>query len=93
MLLDAAQMLYLATRAGAEAIGLEDEIGDFQPGKAADMVYIRPPVDTPLSAVLQRTETPEQALGAIFTLAGAESVQEVRVEGSIVHRLTPAIKQ
>ena len=93
MLLDAAQMLYLATRAGAEAIGLEDEIGDFQPGKAADMVYIRPPVDTPLSAVLQRTETPEQALGAIFTLAGADSVQEVRVEGSIVHRLTPAMKQ
>lgn len=92
-LLDAAQMLYLATRAGADAIGLEDETGDFQPGKAADVVYIRPPADSPLSAVLERTETPEQVLAAIFTLAGAESVQEVRVEGSIVHRLSPATKQ
>ena len=89
--LDAGQMLYLATRAGAEALGLEHEIGDFQPGKSADLVYLRPPVDTPLAAVLERAETPEQALAAIFTLAGAESVREVRVEGSVVHRLDPAI--
>jgi guanine deaminase len=90
MVLDAAQMLYLATRAGAEALGLQEEIGDFQPGKAADLVYIRPPADAPLSRVLERTETPEQVLAAIITLAGAESVQEVRVEGSIVHRLSQA---
>lgn len=85
-LLNAAQMLYLATRAGAEALGLDHLTGDLQPGKAADLVYIRPPLDSPLSAVLERTETPEQVLAAIFTLAGAESVQEVRVEGSIVYR-------
>jgi guanine deaminase len=90
MVLDAAQMLYLATRAGAEALGLQEEIGDFQPGKAADLVYIRPPADAALSRVLERTETPEQVLAAIITLAGAESVQEVRVEGSIVHRLSQA---
>lgn len=85
-LLDAAHMLYLATRAGAEALGLETDIGDFQPGKAADLVYIKPPADGPLSAVLERTETPDQALAAIFTLAGAESVSQVRVEGSIVYK-------
>jgi guanine deaminase len=86
-LLDAAKMLYLATRAGAEALSLEHETGDFAPGKAADVVYLRPPAHAPLSAVLERTETPEQVLAAIFTLAGAESVQEVRVEGSVVYRL------
>jgi len=85
-LLDAAQMLYLATRAGAEALGLEDETGDFQIGKSADVVYIRPPANTPLAAVLERVESPEQALAAIFTLAGAESINEVRVEGSVVHK-------
>ena len=84
-LLDAGQMLYLATRAGAEALDLDHEIGDFQPGKAADIVYIKPPADAPLAAVLERAETPEQALAAIFTLAGAESIREVRVEGAIVH--------
>jgi guanine deaminase len=85
-LLDAAHMLYLATRAGAEALGLEHEIGDFQAGKAADVVYIKPPEGTPLAAVLERTEKPEQALAAIFTLAGAESIREVRVDGAIVYK-------
>ena len=85
-MLDAAQMLYLATRAGAEALGLENETGDFQTGKSADLVYIRPPANTPLAAVLERADTSEQALAAIFTLAGSESVCEVRVEGSIVHK-------
>ncbi len=85
-MLQPAQMLYLATRAGAEALALEDQIGDFQSGKFADLVYVRPPEGSPLAAVLERTETPEQALAAIFTLAGAESIKEVRVEGSIVHQ-------
>ena len=84
--LGAAHLLYLATRAGAEALGLADEIGDFQPGKAADLVYLRPPADNPLAAILARAETPERALAALFTLAGPESVSEVRVEGSVVYR-------
>ena len=34
-----AQMLYLATRAGAEALNLSHKIGDFSPGKSADFVW------------------------------------------------------
>jgi len=86
MLLNAGHLLYLATLAGAEALGLSDETGDFRPGKSADFVYLRPPADSPLAAVLQREDRPERVLAAIFTLAGAESVREVRVEGSVVHR-------
>jgi guanine deaminase len=86
MVLDPAHLLYLATRAGAEALGLADEVGDFQVGKAADFVYLRPPTDSPLAAVLARTESPERALAALFTLAGQESVAEVRVEGSVIYR-------
>ncbi len=86
MLLDAGHLLYLATRAGAEALGLSEETGDFRAGKSADFVYLRPPADSPLAAVLEREHSPEHVLAAIFTLAGAESVREVRVEGSVVYR-------
>jgi guanine deaminase len=90
MLLDVGHLLYLATRAGAEALGLSHETGDFRPGKSADFVYLRPPADSPLAAVLEREQSPERVLSAIFTLAGAESVREVRVEGSIVYRSAAA---
>jgi guanine deaminase len=85
MVLDAGHLLYLATLAGAEALGLGDETGDFRVGKSADLVYLRPAADSPLAAVLEREPSPEQVLAAIFTLAGAEAVHEVRVEGSIVY--------
>ncbi len=84
MTLNTAQLLYLATRAGAEALGLEDQIGDFTPQKSADFVYLRPPETSPLAAVMRNDLSPERLLGAIFTLAGAECVQEVCVEGDPV---------
>ena len=38
--LSPAQMLFLATRAGAEALAIEDQTGDFTPGKSADFVVV-----------------------------------------------------
>lgn len=93
MVLDAGHLLYLATLGGAEALGLGRETGDFREGKSADFVYLRPPDDSPLAAVLEREQTPERVLAAIFTLGGAESVREVRVEGSIVYRVAAAEEQ
>lgn len=90
MLLGAGHLLYLATLAGAEALGLSKETGDFREGKSADFVYVRPPADSPLAAVLERKPDPESTLAAIFTLASAESVHEVRVEGSVVYRSAAA---
>ena len=37
-----AQLLHLATRAGALALGLGDECGDLQPGRSADFILLRP---------------------------------------------------
>jgi guanine deaminase len=82
--LDAARLLYMTTRAGAEAVRLENEIGDFRAGKAADFVYLHPPAGSVLEAAVHRAEEPSQALAAIFTLAGSESVREVRVAGNVV---------
>lgn len=86
MILDAGHLLYLATRAGAESLGFANETGDFAIGKSADFVYLRPRAGSTLAAVLERATTPEGALAAIFTLAGAESVREVRIAGSVVYR-------
>jgi len=84
VVLDAARILYLSTLAGAEALGLAHDIGSFCPGKAADFVYLKPPAGGVLDAVMQRASGVEDALTALFTLGGRESVCEVRVEGSVV---------
>ncbi len=58
MVLSPAQMLFLATRAGAEALSVENETGDFTPGKAADLVYLKPATGSTLQTVLTHTEDP-----------------------------------
>jgi guanine deaminase len=83
--LSPAHLLYLATRAGAEALGLDGVTGDFTRGKSADFVYLRPPEGSVLAAAMSHSETPERLLSALLTMAGAESVREVRVRGRVVH--------
>ncbi len=77
-------LLWLATGAGAAALGLSEEVGDLTPGKSADFVLVRPPAGSTLAAVLERSESVEQSLGALFTLAHEESIAEVRVAGRVV---------
>jgi guanine deaminase len=84
LMLNPGQLLYLATRAGAEALGIGGQTGDFVTGKDADYIYLRPPEDSTLAAVLQSAEDPERILAAIFTLAGAESIREVHIAGDLV---------
>ena len=79
-----AHLLYLATGAGAAALGLGEEIGDLTAGKSADYVLVRPPRGSTLHTVLERSESVEATLGALFTLAREESIAEVRVAGRIV---------
>ena len=47
-------------------------------------MYLRPRPQTPLAAMIEQAETPDGILTALFALAGAESVSQVRVGGSIV---------
>jgi guanine deaminase len=82
--LSPAHVLYLATKAGAAALGIEDDIGDLAPGKSADFMLVRPPESSTLHAVLERCPSVETALGALFTLAREESIAEVRVAGRVV---------
>jgi guanine deaminase len=86
MLLNGGQLLYLATRAGAEALALDHRIGDFEPGKAADFVYLRPRPGSPLAANVDRSEDLGKILTALFTLGDSAIVREVAVEGAVVYR-------
>jgi 5-methylthioadenosine/S-adenosylhomocysteine deaminase len=53
----AEQLLRLATRGGAEALGAEDEVGSLAPGLRADLVSLRPtgPVRDPAEAALDES--------------------------------------
>jgi guanine deaminase len=79
--LDSARLLYMATGAGARALGLDSDIGDFQTGKSADFVYLRAPADSVLESVVRHANGPDRVLAGLFTMAGSESVREVRVGG------------
>ena len=85
MTMTPAQMLYLATRAGAEALEMDSSIGDFGVGKRADYVIIRPAAGSPLDNVLKGVAAPERRLAALFTLGSAQDIREVRIEGDLVY--------
>lgn len=83
--LDPARALYLATAAGARMLGLGHLVGDFRSGREADLVVLRAPRGSTLAERLATAADATDALGAAITLAGEESVEEVRVAGVVVH--------
>ena len=80
-----AHLLYLATRAGAEALDLDGVTGDFSVGKAFDAVYLHPPQGTTLETVLTHAESAERVLAALFALGTQADVARVWVEGDEVY--------
>lgn len=88
--LSPAHLLYLATRAGAEALGLGDLTGDFGAGKAFDAVYLRPPPGTTLDTVLRHAEGPSRVLADLFTLGTQTDVAQVWVGGDVVYQRSAA---
>jgi guanine deaminase len=79
-----AHMLYLATRAGADALGLGDEVGDLSVGRQFDAVWVAPDPGTTLAHVLGHAADADDALAKVFALAGSSDVREVWVGGDRV---------
>jgi guanine deaminase len=82
--LNIAQLLYLATRAGAEALDLQHVTGDFSNGKAFDAVLIQPPENSPLDVLFKNASSLERILAGIFTLGSSADVAKVWVEGETI---------
>ena len=83
--LSPAHLLWLATAAGAAALGLADEVGVLDPGKSFDAVLVRPRERSTLAQVLPHATSDEDALAKVFALAGPADVARVWIGGDVVH--------
>lgn len=84
--LSPAHLLHLATAAGAQALGLGDEVGDLSIGKEFDAVWLRPTPGDPLAVGLEHARSPEDALAKVFALGTNADVAGVWVGGDPVTR-------
>jgi guanine deaminase len=76
-----AHLLYLATRAGAEALELGEQVGDLSVGRQFDAVWIRPEAGSTLDVVLAHANDTDDALAKVFALGGPADVGGVWVGG------------
>lgn len=77
-------LLYLATRAGALALGIADRVGDFGVGKEFDAVCWQAPASSDLSVNLKYATDATDALARVFALATPADVAGVWVRGELV---------
>ncbi|HLT84586.1 MAG TPA: guanine deaminase [Phototrophicaceae bacterium] len=82
--LGAADLLHLATRSGATALGLGDEVGDLSVGRQFDAVWVRPRAGGTLEVALRQATDPTDALAKLFTLGSPADVASVWVGGDEV---------
>jgi guanine deaminase len=74
-------LLYLATRAGAQALGLDDRVGDFAVGKDFDAVWLRPAPSSTLAVNLRQASDVTDALARVFALSTPADVAAVWLRG------------
>ena len=80
-----ADLLYLATRGGAEALGLADRIGSFAPGREGDFIVLDPRATDLLALRADRAGSVEELLFALMILGDDRAVSHTYVAGKLVH--------
>lgn len=81
MSLTPVHLLYLVTRAGAQALGLDHRVGDFAVGKDFDAVWLRPSDGSELAVNLRHASDATDALARVFALATPGDVAGVWIRG------------
>jgi guanine deaminase len=79
--LEPAHLLHLVTSAGADALGMADQVGDLSVGKRFDAQWLKPREGTTFDVALRNATGPEDALAKAFTLGTSADVQGVWVDG------------
>ncbi|GAA1900375.1 guanine deaminase [Lapillicoccus jejuensis] len=79
--LEPAHLLWLATRAGALALGLGDETGDLSVGRSFDAVHLRPRAGTTTATVVEHAPDAVAAWRALVALGTTSDVAGVWVRG------------
>jgi guanine deaminase len=82
--LSSTHLLYLATTAGAAALGLEGLLGDLSAGKRFDALWLRPPPGSPLDVGMRCADDPQEALARAFAMGVSSDVAGVWVDGARV---------
>jgi guanine deaminase len=80
--LTSAHLLYLATAAGASALGLAEQVGDLSVGKRFDAVLVRPVEGSALDVGLRHAPDAASATARLFALATTHDVAGVWVDGA-----------
>jgi guanine deaminase len=83
--LTAAHLLWLASSAGAEVLGLADTVGDFSVGKEFDALWLRPSAGCTLDVALRHAGSTDEAVAKAFALAGPADVAGTWVAGEPVY--------
>ena len=84
--IDVGEMLYLATQAGAQLLGLDDEVGSFAVGKRADFITIRPIWDDLFAARWAQCNSMEDHFFAAAMLGGTSSIASTTIAGrTVIH--------
>ena len=83
--LTALRGFYLATLGGARAMGLEQRVGSFAPGREADFVVLDPSATPLLELRTARAESIEDVLFALMMLGDDRAVTATYVAGALAH--------
>ncbi len=79
--LPALRAFYLATLAGAIALGLDEHVGNFAHGKEADFIVLDPEATPLIARRMQRAQTLEEKLFVWLTLGDDRAVKATYVRG------------